>query len=52
MRNKESFMEGKRIIILCRDRKCKYNCFITDTCAIDEKITIAKGKCADRVKTK
>ena len=46
--NKKKY--GKRIVILCRDRKCIYNDYATDTCNIDNIVTIIKGKCVDRQK--
>ena len=44
--------DGEKIIVICRDRKCIYNDYSTDTCDIDSIITIVKGKCADKIESK
>lgn len=43
---------NNNIVILCRDRNCIYNDVASDTCDIDKKINIIKGKCIDKIKTK
>ena len=44
--------DGEKIIIICRDRECVNNDYSTDTCDINETITIVKGACTDKIKGK
>jgi hypothetical protein len=46
-------MESNKIIVFeCIDRECIHNNSFTDICGIWKKITMVKGKCVDKIKSK